>query len=83
MAMERSAVLQVIRKNLSEVVGDDALTAFREEAPLKELGADSLQTVEVFSLCMRDLKARVPRAELSRVTSVGMLADSLMKGSSV
>ena len=44
---------------------------------MKDLGANSLDMVEVVSCAMRDLKVKVPRSELSRLTNVDGLVDLL------
>ncbi|MEO8551682.1 MAG: phosphopantetheine-binding protein [Kofleriaceae bacterium] len=44
---------------------------------MKELGANSLDIVEIVSVSMRELKVKVPRAELSKLTNIGGLVDLL------
>jgi acyl carrier protein len=44
---------------------------------MKELGANSLDIVEVVSCAMRELKVKVPRSELSKLTNVDGLVDLL------
>jgi acyl carrier protein len=75
--MTREHVLGVVKKHLREVVDDlpeDAIDASRS---MKELGANSLDIVEVVSCAMRELKVKVPRSELSRLTNVDGLVDLL------
>ena len=42
---------------------------------MKDLGANSLDMVEVVSCAMRELKVKVPRSELTRLTNVDGLVD--------
>ena len=44
---------------------------------MKDLGANSLDIVEVVSLSMRELKVKVPRSELAKLTDMGGLVDLL------
>jgi acyl carrier protein len=44
---------------------------------MKDLGATSLDIVEIVSLSMRELKVKVPRNELSKLTNIGGLVDLL------
>jgi len=46
---------------------------------MKELGANSLDIVEVVSRSMRELKVKVPRSELATLTNVNGLVDLLSK----
>jgi acyl carrier protein len=41
------------------------------------LGANSLDIIEVVSLSMRELKVKVPRAELAKLTNLEGLVDLL------
>ena len=53
---------------------DAVVSDFRE---MKELGANSLDIVEVVSCSMRELKVKVPRAELNKLTNIDELVDLL------
>jgi acyl carrier protein len=44
---------------------------------MKDLGANSLDIVEVVSRTMRELKIKVPRAELSKLDDIDGLVDLL------
>jgi acyl carrier protein len=45
---------------------------------MKELGASSLDMVEVVSSSMRELKIKVPRAELNKLTNIDGLVELLL-----
>jgi acyl carrier protein len=49
---------------------------------MKDLGANSLDIVEVVSRSMRELKVKVPRSELSKLTNINELVDTLLKAAS-
>ena len=44
---------------------------------MKELGVNSLDIVEVVSCTMRELRIKVPRAELSKLSNIDGLVDLL------
>ena len=46
---------------------------------MKDLGANSLDIVEVVSASMRELKVKVPRDQLNKLTNIDELVDLLHK----
>lgn len=75
--MTRDHVMGVVLKHLVEAV--DGLTPDKVDPKLsmKDLGANSLDIVEVVSSSMRELKIKIPRAELAKLTNVDGLVDLL------
>jgi len=80
--MNREDVLAVVVKHLANAVdGLDAATIDPQRS-LKEYGANSLDIVEVVSGAMRELKVKVPRAELNKLTNIDGLVDLLHESKS-
>ena len=75
--MEREEVASVVRKHVASVVGDLKPSDIDMSLSMKDLGATSLDMVEVVSLAMRELKVKVPRSELSKLTNMDGLVDLL------
>jgi acyl carrier protein len=75
--MTREHVLDVVRKHLMDVVEGLPAESIDTSRSMKELGANSLDIVEVVSCAMRELRVKVPRSELSRLTNVDGLVDLL------
>ena len=75
--MNRETVKAVVVKHLAAAV--DTLDASKVDTSMsmKDLGANSLDIVEVVSAAMRELKVKVPRSELSKLTNVDQLIDLL------
>ena len=75
--MTKEHILAVVQKHLMATV--DGLTAEQIEPSksMKDLGANSLDVVEIVSVSMRELKVKVPRSELSKLTNIGGLVDML------
>lgn len=75
--MTKEHVFTVVKKHLMQTVdGLDEATITADKS-MKELGANSLDIVEIVSVSMRELKVKVPRSELSKLTNIGGLVDLL------
>jgi acyl carrier protein len=75
--MTKEQIFAVVKKHLKQTVDglDDANIDL--SASMKDMGANSLDIVEVVSLSMRELKVKVPRSELAKLTNLGGLVDLL------
>lgn len=79
MSSSRDDVLAVVQRHLESTVEDIKTKGIVIDPAksMKELGANSLDIVEVVSLSMRELKVKVPRAELNKLTNINELVDLL------
>ena len=75
--MTREKVLEVVKRNMLDTVEELEGVEIDPARSMKELGANSLDIVEVVSCSMRELKIKVPRNELSKLQSIGQLVDLL------
>ena len=75
--MVRAEIEAVVKKHLMDVVDDLKAEDIDITRSMKELGANSLDIVEVVSCSMRELKVTVPRSELSRLTNIDGLVGLL------
>jgi acyl carrier protein len=75
--MDREQVAAVVIKHLVDVVGDLKVSDIDMSRSMKDFGANSLDMVEVVSCAMRELKVKVPRSELSKLTNMNGLVDLL------
>lgn len=75
--MEREEIASIVRKHFVQVVDDLKESDIDMSRSMKELGASSLDMVEVVSLTMRELKVKVPRSELGKLTNMDGLVDLL------
>ncbi len=73
--MTREQIFEVVRRQIVHIVDKVPPEAIREEVSMRDLGADSLQVVEVVSRSMKELRLKVPRTELSRAKNLGDLLD--------
>ena len=75
--MEREEIASVVRKYVAHEIGDLNPSDIDMSRSMKDLGATSLDMVEVVSLSMRELKVKVPRSELGKLTNMDGLVDLL------
>jgi acyl carrier protein len=77
MADRKDEIFGIVQKHLCAIVETIDPAQVAREKSMKDLGASSLDMVEVVSCSMRELKVRVPRAELSKLRDIGGLVDLL------
>jgi acyl carrier protein len=75
--MTREQILSTVQKYLVDAVDDLDPTQIDTSQSMKDLGANSLDIVEVVSRTMRELKIKVPRAELAKLSNIDGLVDLL------
>jgi len=73
----RDDILAVVKENLIDILEDVDVEALDPDRSMKELGANSLDIVEVVSCSMRELKVKVPRSELNKLQNITELVDLL------
>lgn len=80
MAVTKEQVLEIVKGHLLDLLEDELEEEdFDPAKSMKDLGANSLDIVEVVSSTMRDLKVKIPRSELSKLTNVQELVDLLFE----
>ena len=76
----REEILDIVKEHLMDNLEDELDEAdFDPSKSMKDLGANSIDIVEVVSCSMRDLKVKVPRADLADLKNVDELVDLLFK----
>jgi acyl carrier protein len=73
----RDEVEAVVKKYLADVMEDFDMTTLDTSKSMRDYGINSLDMVEVVSRSMRELKVKVPRAELNKLTNIDALIDLL------
>ncbi|GEM_PF-225982 len=76
--MTREYVLTIVSKHLGEVIDELKGVPIEPSRSMKDLGANSLDMVEIVSRSMRELKVKVPRTELSKLTCIDDLVTALL-----
>ncbi len=70
-------ILSVVKNHLVDILEDIDEAEIDPSKSMKDLGANSLDIVEVVSCSMRELKVKVPRSELAKLQNVTELVDML------
>jgi acyl transferase domain-containing protein/thioesterase domain-containing protein len=71
-------VFDVVKEHVLRVLPDLRAEAITLDARLKDLGANSLDRIEVATCAMEELDINVPRTRLAGVDSLGGLVDALL-----
>lgn len=80
--MTKEHIYSVIKKHLLQTVEDLQESQIDPSLSMKDLGANSLDIVEIVSVTMRELKVKIPRSELAKLTSISGLVDLLYQTAS-
>jgi acyl carrier protein len=72
--MDRDQILDVVTKHIKLNTDSEDLTIDSSKS-MKEFGFSSLDTVEIVSASMRELRIRVPRTELANLNNIDELVD--------
>jgi acyl carrier protein len=75
--MTKEQIFAVVKKHLMQTLDGVNGADVQPSKSMKDLGASSLDLVEIVSLSMRELKVKVPRSELSKLNNIGALVDLL------
>jgi polyketide biosynthesis acyl carrier protein len=77
--MYREHILAVVTSHLLDAVEDLDPAQIDTTRSMKDLGANSLDIVEVVSRSMRELKIKIPRSELAKLSNIDGLVDLLVE----
>jgi acyl carrier protein len=75
--MTREDVLAVVNKHLANAVDGLDPAALDPSKSMKDYGASSLDLDEVVSGAMREMKVKVPRSELNKLSTIDGLVTLL------
>lgn len=79
--LKREEVVEVVKRNLVDTIEELEGVEIDTSKSMVDLGANSLDIVEVVSCSMRELKVKVPRAQLNGLKNIDELVDLLLKTS--
>ncbi len=77
MISTREEVLAVVQRHLVDTIEGIEGIEIDPSKSMVDLGANSLDIVEVVSCSMRELKVKVPRDQLNKLTNINELVDLL------
>jgi acyl carrier protein len=77
--MTHEEVAAVIKKHILDNLEDLEENEINTAKSMKDFGANSLDIIEVVSCSMRELKIKIPRAELADIITIDQLTDKFME----
>lgn len=77
--MTREHVLEVVTRHLVDTIEELEGVEIDPAKSMRDLGANSLDIVEVVSASMRELKVKVPRDQLNKLNNIDELVELLHK----
>lgn len=75
--MNKEAIVEMLVRNIREVLPGLEDYSFQSADTLTDLGADSVDRAEIISLMLEELSLRIPRVELAGVSNLGELVEVL------
>jgi len=73
----KAEIMDVLLTNLQATVPDLKDVRVEPHQSMTEVGAKSLDVVDVVSTTMRQLKVKIAREDLAKIKTVGALVDAL------
>ena len=73
--MQRHEIFEVIKLNILKVIPDIHSDLITIDKSLKDLGANSVDRVEVVQYTMEDLNLKIPRVEIGKANNLSDLTD--------
>ena len=78
--MDREQIFEVVKQNIIRILPDLPPETITIEKSLTDLGANSIDRVEVATYSMEDLDIVIPRVELRQASNIRGLVDVLYAG---
>ena len=78
--LNKADAFAVLKKNILDILEDEVQeNDITIEKSMVELGANSLDIVQIISNTMRELKIKIPREELAKLKNIEELIDKMVK----
>ena len=78
-SMTKAEIIEVIKQNIVDNLDDVELDDIDPQRTMKDYGANSLDMIEGVSCSMRELKIKIPRAELADIENIDGLAEKFFE----
>lgn len=75
--MDQQAVFEIVKRNVLDILPDVTEDQVATDVALKDLGANSLDRVDVATMSMEDMGIHMPMMELANVENIGDLVSVL------
>jgi len=75
--MTKNEIFQIVKKNTLEILPKVSEEMITIEQRLKDLGANSIDRMDIVTQTMEDLAIKIPAVELAQVQNIQELVDLL------
>ena len=79
MTMNKQRIIEIVGAHAAEVLPELAGHRFVDADRLQDLGANSVDRVEILTMALDSLSLKIPRVELFGPRNIGELADLLLQ----
>ena len=73
--MTRDEIVATLKATIADTLDNVDVASIDTSKTMKDLGANSLDIVEIVSRTMRQLKVKIPRSELNKLANIDALID--------
>jgi polyketide biosynthesis acyl carrier protein len=80
--MTKNEIFQTLKKNVLEVLPKISPETITIDQRLKDLGANSIDRMDIVTQTMEDLAIKIPLVELAKVQNIQELVDLLYENKS-
>ncbi len=77
--MTKNEISDVISNNIVKLLGDVVKNEISEDKSLEDVGADSIDRVDIMRMTLEDLNLKIPLVELGRAKNIGDLINILFQ----
>ena len=75
--MGREDIFNIVKRNTLEVLPELSSEMITIEKRLKDLGANSVDRMEIVTMTLEELKLKIPLVELGKLSNIEELVDFL------
>jgi polyketide biosynthesis acyl carrier protein len=75
--MTKNDIFQIVKNNVVDVLPNVSQETIKIEQRLKDLGANSIDRMDIVTQTLEDLAIKIPMVELAKVQNIQELVDLL------
>lgn len=75
--MKKEEIFEIVKNSIVEVLEDIDESLISTEVSLKQLGANSIDRVDILIMSMEKLNLKIKMMEFSEITNIGGIVDLL------
>lgn len=75
MAMQKEEIMDLLKETITSIVPEIEAGMIAEDKSLKDLGANSVDRMEIITETMEELAITVPMVEFAKIKNIGELVE--------